>query len=81
MVSEVFAQVRKIADSGIAVLMVEQNVKAGLRIADRGLILVNGRSAHTGAAAQLSNDPMITQLYLGKHAAPPAVHAAAGVSP
>ncbi|MDM0002963.1 ABC transporter ATP-binding protein [Variovorax sp. J22P240] len=80
MVSEVFAQVRKIADSGIAVLMVEQNVKAGLRIADRGLILVNGRAAHTGAAAQLSNDPLIAQLYLGKHAAPLAAHAAAGVA-
>ena len=70
MVSEVFAQVRKIADSGIAVLMVEQNVKAGLRIADRGLILVNGLAAHTGSAKALLDDPVIAQLYLGKHAAP-----------
>lgn len=69
MVSEVFAQVRKIADSGIAVLMVEQNVKAGLRIADRGLILVNGHAAHTGSADALRDDPLIAQLYLGKHAA------------
>jgi branched-chain amino acid transport system ATP-binding protein len=70
MVNDVFTEVRKIADSGIAVLMVEQNVKAGLRIADRGLILVNGCTAHTGAAQALRDDPLIAQLYLGKHAAP-----------
>ncbi|MDB5820497.1 MAG: transporter ATP-binding protein [Rhizobacter sp.] len=67
MVSEVFAQIRAIADSGVAVLMVEQNVKAGLRIADRGLILVNGQVAHTGAASALMSDPAVAQAYLGKH--------------
>ncbi len=72
MVSEVFTQVRAIADSGIAVLMVEQNVKAGLRIADRGLILVNGRAAHSGAAQALRDDPVVAQLYLGKPAETPA---------
>ena len=65
MVNDVFARVRSIADSGIAVLMVEQNVKAGLRIADRGLILVNGRAAHGGAAQALRDDPKVAQLYLG----------------
>lgn len=89
MVNEVFAQIRKIADSGIAVLMVEQNVKAGLRIADRGLILVNGRTAHTGTAQALRDAPTVAQLYLGRHAAPnPATselrvsaNASAGVHP
>src|SRR5690606_28298555 len=57
MVREVFDHVRKIADSGIAVLMVEQNVRAGLRIADRGLVMVNGRAAHTGDAQALRDDP------------------------
>jgi branched-chain amino acid transport system ATP-binding protein len=71
MVSEVFKQVRNIADSGIAVLMVEQNVKAGLRIADRGLILVTGRTAHEGRAAELQSDPKVAQLYLGRHAHAP----------
>ena len=66
MVTEVFGQVRRIADSGIAVLMVEQNVKAGLRIADRGLVLVNGTVAHAGPAAQLARDPKLVQLYLGR---------------
>lgn len=69
MVSEVFTQVRRIADSGIAVLMVEQNVKAGLRIADRGLVLVSGRAAHAGPAAALAQDATLAQLYLGRHAA------------
>jgi len=59
MVNEVFAQV-------------EQNVKAGLRIADRGLILVNGLAAHTGAAQALREDPLVAQLYLGSHATAPA---------
>lgn len=70
MVGQVFRQVRAISDSGIAVLMVEQNVKAGLAIADRGLVLVGGRVAHEGAAAALQGDPLLAQLYLGRHAAP-----------
>jgi len=69
MVSEVFQQIRAIADSGVAVLMVEQNVKAGLRIADRGLVLVNGRVAHTGSAGALMADPAVAHAYLGKHVA------------
>jgi branched-chain amino acid transport system ATP-binding protein len=68
MVGQVFRQVRAIADSGIAVLMVEQNVKAGLAIADRGLVLVGGRVAHQGAAAALQGDPLLAELYLGRHA-------------
>ena len=71
MVAQVFRQVRAIADSGIAVLMVEQNVKAGLGIADRGLVMVGGRIAHEGAAAALQGDPQLAELYLGRHAAQP----------
>jgi len=77
MVGQVFRQVRAIADSGIAVLMVEQNVKAGLAIADRGLVLVGGRVAHQGAAAALRGDPLLAELYLGRHGAP----ADAGAAP
>ncbi len=66
MVGEVFTQVRRIADDGIAVLMVEQNVKAGLGIADRGLILAGGRLAHQGPAATLIDDPVVAELYLGR---------------
>jgi len=69
MVSEVFAQIRGIADGGVGVLMVEQNVKAGLSIADHGVVLVGGRIAHTGSAAALLADPNLAHHYLG-HAAP-----------
>ena len=57
MVKEVFDHVRRIADAGIGILMVEQNVRAGLRIADRGLILVNGRVAHEGAPTSCATIP------------------------
>ncbi|TWO73334.1 ABC transporter ATP-binding protein [Caenimonas sedimenti] len=66
MVNEVFAQVRRIADSGVAVLMVEQNVRAGLRIADRGVVLVNGLVARAGTAADLAADQTLAHAYLGK---------------
>ena len=66
MVNEVFSQVRRIADSGVAVLMVEQNVRAGLRIADRGVVLVNGLVARAGTAAELSADQTLAHAYLGK---------------
>jgi len=72
MVREVFDHVRRIADAGIGILMVEQNVRAGLRIADRGLILVNGRIAHEGRAHDLRDDPAVAQLYLGKFSVAPA---------
>ena len=65
MVRQVFAEIRRIADSGIAVLIVEQNVKAGLAVADRGLVLVNGRVAHAGEASSLARDPALARLYLG----------------
>jgi branched-chain amino acid transport system ATP-binding protein len=72
MVTQVFDHVRRIADAGIGILMVEQNVRAGLRIADRGLILVNGRVAHQGRAQALRDDPAVAQLYLGKFSGAPA---------
>ncbi len=72
MVKQVFDHVRRIADAGIGILMVEQNVRAGLRSADRGLILVNGRIAHQGPARDLRDDPAVAQLYLGKFSAAPA---------
>lgn len=69
MVGEVFAQVRRIADGGVAILMVEQNVRAGLKIADRGVVLVNGLVAHAGSREQLQSDTTLAHAYLGKVAA------------
>ena len=66
MVSEVFSEIRRIADAGIGVLMVEQNVKAGLRIADRGIVLANGQIVRQGQAADLARDPSLAHAFLGR---------------
>jgi branched-chain amino acid transport system ATP-binding protein len=52
-------------EAGITVLMVEQNAKSGLAIADRGYVLELGRQRLEGPAGELLNDPKVAQLYLG----------------
>lgn len=63
--AEVFAQLDKIRAAGIAILLVEQNVRAALAVADRGIIMVEGRIAHEAVAAELARDPVLAALYLG----------------
>lgn len=69
-VAEVFANLAAINRSGVTIILVEQNVKAALAIAHRGVVLVEGQLRHEGPAASLANDPIIAELYLG--IAPPA---------
>jgi branched-chain amino acid transport system ATP-binding protein len=64
-VGEVFATLRSIRASGVAIVLVEQNVKAALAVADRAMILVEGRLRHEGTAAGLAEDPLVAELYLG----------------
>jgi branched-chain amino acid transport system ATP-binding protein len=64
-VSEVFQRLEVINAGGVTIILVEQNVKAGLAIADRAVILVEGQLRHEGAAANLADDPLIAELYLG----------------
>jgi branched-chain amino acid transport system ATP-binding protein len=64
-VSEVFARLKAINRAGVTVIVVEQNVKAALAIADRAIILVEGRVRHEGPAATLADDPVVAELYLG----------------
>jgi len=62
----VFDTVQKLrADSGITILMVEQNARSGLAISDRGYVLELGRERLEGKASTLLNDPRVAQLYLG----------------
>jgi branched-chain amino acid transport system ATP-binding protein len=72
-VTEVFARLKEINAEGVTIVLVEQNVKAALAIADRAVILVEGRVAHEGTAAGLADDPVIGELYLGarRHKAAP----------
>lgn len=62
---EVFAQLRRINKTGVTTILVEQNVKAALELADRGVILVEGRIRHDATAAALADDPIVGALYLG----------------
>jgi len=67
-VGEVFSRLKDINRGGVTVVLVEQNVKAALAIADRAVILVEGRLAHEGPAATLADDPIVAELYLGARA-------------
>ncbi|MGH6894771.1 MAG: ABC transporter ATP-binding protein [Dongiaceae bacterium] len=64
-VSEVFARLEAINEAGVTTILVEQNVKAALAIADRAAILVEGLVRHEGPAANLADDPLVAELYLG----------------
>lgn len=71
-VGEVFANLSRINRAGVTIILVEQNVKAALAIAHRGVVLVEGQFRHEGPAATLAQDPIIAELYLGIAPAVPA---------
>ncbi len=61
----IFEAVKKIAEQGTTVLLVEQDVKNSLALSDRAYVMENGRIAMEGAAAALLADPHIKKAYLG----------------
>ncbi len=75
--SELFAALGRIGQTGIALLVVEQNVKASLAIAHRGYLMEAGRITGSGTADALRGDAAVQQAFLGA-AAPPVQN---GVSP
>jgi len=62
---QVFIQCKKINESGVAILMVEQNANRCLQVVDRGYVLDQGRNAYTGTGRELLKDPKVIELYLG----------------
>jgi branched-chain amino acid transport system ATP-binding protein len=62
---QVFLQCRQINATGVAILMVEQNARRCLQVADRGYVLDQGRNAYTGPGRDLLRDPKVIELYLG----------------
>jgi branched-chain amino acid transport system ATP-binding protein len=62
---QVFGKIKEIAGSGVSVILVEQNARHCLGIADRGYVLDQGRNAYTGTGQELLNDPKVIDLYLG----------------
>ena len=65
LINSIFETIRKIADQGTTVLLVEQDVNHSLSMSDRGYVLEHGRVAMEGAAADLLADPHIKEAYLG----------------
>ena len=65
LIKNIFETVRKIADQGTTVLLVEQDVKHSLSLSDRGYVLEHGRVVMEGRAAELMNDPHVKEAYLG----------------
>ena len=65
MVDELLAIARRIADGGVTVLMVEQNVKKALAVADRGYVLERGTLVASGPAKLLARSTIVREAYLG----------------
>ncbi|MFO1291887.1 MAG: ABC transporter ATP-binding protein [Rubrivivax sp.] len=65
MSQEVLRIVRRLHEQGMAILLVEQNARAALRISDRGYVLETGRTVISGSAADLLADSGVRKAYLG----------------
>ena len=65
-INEVFTSIKEINESGVSILLVEQNAKRALGFSDRGYVLDQGRNAYQGSGEELLNDPRVIDLYLGK---------------
>lgn len=65
LVQELFRIIRSLADEGMTIILVEQNVAASLKLAARAYVLENGRVVLSGTGAELLADPAVKQAYLG----------------
>jgi branched-chain amino acid transport system ATP-binding protein len=63
----IFDLVARIRETGVSLLIVEQNARAALKVADRAAVMEGGRIVLAGTAAELANDPRIVEAYLGGH--------------
>jgi branched-chain amino acid transport system ATP-binding protein len=66
MVTQVYEILAELKRTGTTLLLVEQNARAALKVADRGYVLETGRIILDGAAAELREDPEVQRAYLGK---------------
>ncbi len=65
-VKNIFAEIRKLRDAGNTILLVEQNARAALKIADRGYVIETGQIVLEGTAEELLNNNDVQRAYLGK---------------
>ena len=66
LVKAIFKKIKEIAQKGVTVLLVEQNAKAALKLADRGYVLDVGTIALSGTSAELLASEKVQEAYLGK---------------
>ena len=62
---ELFSRIIEVGKTGVGILMVEQNAKQALNIADRGYVLVNGMNSREGSGQDLLNNPEVRKSFLG----------------
>lgn len=65
LVATIFGLIRQLNDDGMSILLVEQNVRQSLAIADYAYVLEKGRVVHQGAGSALLDDPFVKEAYLG----------------
>jgi branched-chain amino acid transport system ATP-binding protein len=70
-VQDVFRVVASMRESGISVLLVEQNVRAAVAIADRAYVLETGRMVISGTASELAGNAAVSEAFLGGGTRPP----------
>ena len=68
-VTRIFLTLRELKQEGKTILLVEQNARQALQVADRGYVMERGRIVLTGSGAELLNTPEVRQTYLGQSAA------------
>jgi branched-chain amino acid transport system ATP-binding protein len=71
MVREIFHIIADLKKTGVSMLLVEQNARAALQVADYGYVLETGGIVLEGPAAELSGHPRVVETYLGLAAARP----------
>jgi branched-chain amino acid transport system ATP-binding protein len=64
-VRDIFSIIRRLREAGVSILLVEQNARAALEVADHGYVLETGEIALSGPAEQLAVDPRVIETYLG----------------
>jgi branched-chain amino acid transport system ATP-binding protein len=64
-VREIFGIIERLREQGVSILLVEQNARAALQVADHGYVLETGEISMQGPASQLAGDPRVIETYLG----------------
>jgi len=72
-VREIMSTLAQLKKTGVTIILVEQNTKAALKVADRALVMERGRITMSGSSEDLMQDSMVQQAYLGRARVQPAV--------